>query len=220
MKDLADQIQIYHNQVDTALENHEKNGQLDIALQVYMQVEINLSVLKISPTDPQYKQQQAALAYTLMRQANILRQQGDTAQARMISQREIQAARNAGDDISLARSLMSYGATLIALGQVQDGLDSVDEAYSIFTQGESYDHQQGCGWYWILRADIANAGLQELAPEQIIDFADQALSALESIENWPGVARAYAARAIAYERLGDNAAASADRQAQDRFSQR
>jgi len=220
MKDLADQIRIYHNQIDTALENHEKNGQLDIALQVYKQVEIDLSALNISPTDPLFKQQQAALAYSLMRQANILRQQDDADQALTISQREIQAARNAGDDISLARSLMSYGATLIAMGQLEDGLDSVDEAYSLFTLGESYDHQQGCGWYWILRADIANAGLQELPPEQVIQFADQALSALESIENWPGVARAYAARAIAHERLGDHAAASADRQAQDRFSQR
>lgn len=219
MKDLTDQIQIYHEQIDTALENHEKNGQLDLALQVYKQVEINLSALHISPTDPPYKQQQAALAYSLMRQSNILRQQGDSDQALMISQREIQAARNAGDDISLARSLMSYGATLVAMGQVEEGLDSVDEAYSIFAQGESYDYRQGCGWYWILRADIANAGLQELPPEQVLHFADHALSFLESIENWPGVARAYAARAIAYERLGDHAAASADRQAQDRFSQ-
>jgi hypothetical protein len=40
------------------------------------------------------------------------------------------------------------------------------------------------------------------------------LAILSPLENWPGIARAYAARAQAYENIGDETTAAADRQEQ------
>jgi len=42
----------------------------------------------------------------------------------------------------------------------------------------------------------------------------RALDILLPIENWPGVARAYAARATVYEKLGNEPLSSKDRQKQ------
>jgi len=132
----------------------------------------------------------------------------------VLSKREITAARLSGDGITLARSLMSHGTNSIVGGEVKGGLDQIDEARVLFEGGDSYDHRQGLGWCWILLADIANAGLVAKEPVEVIAMADQALAILTPIENWPGVARAYAARASAYEKLGDITAAAADRESQ------
>ena len=45
----------------------------------------------------------------------------------------------------------------------------------------------------------------------------RALEILMPIENWPGVARAYAARATVYEKLGNDAEAAKDRQEQKEY---
>jgi hypothetical protein len=59
-----------------------------------------------------------------------------------------------------------------------------------------------------------NAGLLTWDARDVTEAAERALSILQPIENWPGVARAYGARAQARERLGDAVAAEADRAAQ------
>jgi hypothetical protein len=151
------------------------------------------------------------LAYCLLRQANILRQTGHPEEALQVSEREIEAARNSEDDITLVRSLMSFGTTLIGQGELTGGMSYIEEVRQLFARGDSYDHRQGLGWYWILRADIANAGLQEVDPAEVIVFTDNAITILEPIENWPGVSRAYAARAMAHEHKGDKEAAAVDR---------
>ena len=220
MDKIVDTIRVYEEQIDSALESYEQNENLEEALQVYQAVESMLLDLDIQPDQPAYPCMQAVLAYCFLRQANIFRQTGRQEQAMQLSEREIEAARNSGDDITLARSLMSYGTTLVGQGKIEDGIPYLEEARYLFEAGDSYDHHQGLGWYWILRADIANAGLQNLDPSEVIGFADNAIASLEPIENWPGVSRAYAARAIAHENLGDQEASAANRAKQETYSNR
>jgi hypothetical protein len=65
-----------------------------------------------------------------------------------------------------------------------------------------------------LRADLANAHVTSGGAPEALEAARQALVLLEPLENWPGVGRAYAARAIAYEALGDMRSTESARQAQ------
>jgi len=202
------------DQIEEALWSLEVPGEIEKALEAYRAVEAKLAGLNIAPGSPAYPEQQRVLSYCLMRQGNILRQTGQPQEAFVLSEREITAARLSGDGITLARSLMSHGTNSIVGGEVKQGLAQIEEARVLFEGGDSYDHRQGLGWCWILLADIANAGLIAKEPVEVIAVADQALAILRPIENWPGVARAYAARASAYEKLGDITAAAADRESQ------
>ncbi|MCI0696881.1 hypothetical protein L0337_33360 [candidate division KSB1 bacterium] len=132
-------------------------------------------------------------------------------------QRELEAARAAGDTISLARTLMSNGATLIATGGRERGLVLMEEARKLFEARTSDDYRQGLGWYWILQADLAQAGFTSAPPAERIAFADSALHLLLPLKNWPGVARAYAARAQANKILGNNKAAADDSTEQAKY---
>ncbi|MFX0063432.1 MAG: hypothetical protein ACFFC7_14745, partial [Candidatus Hermodarchaeota archaeon] len=197
-----------------ALKSYEMENQLKPALKVYQEVENKILALEeITSEHEAYSEQQRVLAYTLMRQANILRQLGKTNEASEVSKREITAARASGDDVTLARSLMSFGTTCAASGEVKSGLEYIEEAQTIFSKGTSYDHKQGLGWCWILKADLINAGILSKEQEDVIKVTTQAIELLKSIGNWPGVTRAYEARAKAYEQLGNETAASADLEA-------
>ena len=204
----------YEDRVENALWSYEVKGQLEDALNEYRAVETDLAALSISSDQAAYPECQRVLAYCLMRQGNILRQMGQTLEALELGKREIAAARACGDQLTLARSLMSNGANLIVEGEVERGLSMIEKARSLFEAGDSDDFKQGLGWYWILQADLANAGLVDIQATEVIQAADQALTILSPMQNWPGIARAYAARAQAYENIGDDTAAAADRQEQ------
>ena len=70
---------------------------------------------------------------------------------------------------------------------------------------------------WILQADLANAGIIKKDPIEVLVIADRALAILKPIENWPGVARAYAARLKPHEQLGDDEKAAEDRKKQEYY---
>lgn len=197
-------------QIDAALAAREQRGELEAALEEYQAVEKGLLALGLGPDDPAFADQQRVLAYCLLRQGNMLRQLDRMEEAKLLSEREIGAARASGDQIALARTLMSYGSTAIATGDLESGLVLLEEARTQFENGDSYEHRQGLGWYWILQADLATAGLVAAEPEEVIASADKALEILTPIENWPGVARAYGARAQALENLGKKEEALAD----------
>jgi tetratricopeptide (TPR) repeat protein len=210
-------IQQYEDRIEDALWSYEVKGQLEDGLNEYRAVETDLAALSISSDQTAYSECQRVLAYCLMRQGNILRQIGHSAEALELGEREIAAAQASGDELTLARSLMSNGTNLIVGGEVGRGLSMVEEARSLFEAGDSDDFKQGLGWYWILQADLANAGLVDIQATDVIQAAGQALAILSPLENWPGIARAYAARAQAYENIGDEATAAADRQAQQQY---
>ncbi len=211
MDKIFEEIQQIETQIEEALWSLEVEGQLEEALAVYQAAETRLGALRVEDETPAFHEQQRVLACCLMRQGNILRQVGKAAEALHLAEREIRAARRSGDEIILARSLLSYGTNQFTAGETERGLEYMRAARDLFEGGDSYDHRQGLGWYWILHADLANAGMLSYDPAQILEFADRALTILESIENWPGVARAYAARATAHEKLGDKTAAAQDR---------
>lgn len=208
------QIQAIEAKLEAALTRYEQAGDLENALKAYWMLEERLLALEIKPGEAHYPAQQRVLAAVFMRQANILRQFGRREKAAEVSICELEAARLSGDELTLARSLISYGATLIFSGDVEPGLEYLEEARQAFSRGASLEHQQGLGWYWILRADLANAKVTGGGPEEALEAAHQALALLEAIENWPGVGRAWAARAIACETLGDLSGAANARQAQ------
>ncbi len=206
------EIEEIENQIEEALWSLELHDEIYKAFAVYLEAESKLEDLDVTKESPAYFEQQRVLSYCLMRQGNILRQMGKVQESLALSEREIAAARISGNDIALARSLMSNGTNhIITEGK---GLELLEEARELFEKGDSYDHQQGLGWYWILQADLVNAGIIEKDSSEVVEIADRALDILKPIENWPGVARAYAARANAYERIGDEDAATGDRQKQ------
>jgi len=75
--------------------------------------------------------------------------------------------------------------------------EALEVGKRLFEQSASADYRQGLGWYWILQADLAPIGITQKKPAAVMAFADTALQLLLPIKNWPGVARAYAARAQA-----------------------
>jgi hypothetical protein len=58
------------------------------------------------------------------------------------------------------------------------------EARRLFEQDTSYDYRQGLGWYWIIQADLALAGITRAKPAEVMAFADSALNLLLPIKNW------------------------------------
>ena len=214
MIELSEKVKEIENQIEKALWDFELHDELDKALEIYRGAEAKLEGLDITTENPAYGEQQRVLSYCLMRQGNILRQTEKPEEALVLGAREIAAARNSRDGITLGRSLMSNGTNLIVTGEIRQGLELIEEARRLLERGDSYDHKQGLGWYWILQADLANAGLVKIDPAEVIEAATRALDILKPIDNWPGVARAYAARAKAHERLGNEGEAAKDRQEQ------
>jgi tetratricopeptide (TPR) repeat protein len=217
MQELSEKIKAIETQIEAALWDSEVHEDLEKALQTYQEAESRLEELVIGADNPAYPDQQRVLSYCLMRQENILRQLDKPQEALELGKREIAAARASGDEITLGRALMSNGTNLLVSGKMDDGLKLLDGARQVFEKGKSYDHKQGLGWYWILQADLANAGMVAKEPAEVIDIATRALEILTPIENWPGVARGYAARAAARQKLGDEEGAAKDRQEQEKY---
>lgn len=211
------EIKEIEKMIEETLWTLEVNDEIEEALGAYLEAETKLGEISVSNDKPAYFEMQRVLAYCLMRQSNLLRQMGKAEEALVLGDREIVAAKASKDDIALTRSLMSNGTNRIITGDVNGGLEMLEKARELFEGGDSYDHQQGLGWYWILQADLANAGIFEKTPAEIIDFADRAMKILMPIENWPGVARAYSSRAEAHSRMGNEGAAANDKEKQKYF---
>jgi len=213
MESIPDTLNRFEDELENILNQYELPGRLNDALTAYRAIEEKMKELRVTGEHPTYLAYQRVLAYCLMRQGNILRQLGKPGESMALSELEIAAARASGDQITLARSLMSIATNQIVAGQIEEGNRMLKEARDLFEGGSSYDHKQGLGWYWILQADLMNARIVPGAPTLVIEAANKALEILQPIENWPGVARAYANRAKAYERLGNTIEAAADQEA-------
>jgi hypothetical protein len=214
------EIKEIETQIEEGLWQYEVQEKNEQALEIYLDAESKLTALEVSSGDSSCTEQQRVLSYCLMRQGNLLRQLGKSEEALALGEREMVAARKCGDEIMLARSLMSNGTNYIITGDIETGLDLVEESRKIFEGGKSYDHQQGLGWYWILQADLANAGLIQRKTSEIMEITRQILEILKPIENWSGVARAYAARVKVHERMGEEALAKEDRERQKYYERK
>lgn len=147
------------------------------------------------------------LSYGYLRQANIVRVQGDLAKARALGERSVSLGRASGDSLALARALLNHAGTLAMLKD-PDLARVLREALCLFQAGSCKEHVQGVGWHWILVADLCEAELLPGGTAERIAAAEKALGALTPIENWQGVARAWSALERAHQRDGDLEAAA------------
>ena len=95
----------------------------------------------------------------------MLRAMQRISEAEQANQSELFYAEKSGDEIAFAQSLFSTGVQKISTGEKEKGLDYLEKAKAVFRTGNTVDHQQGLGWYWIIQADLANAGYTKLAGE-------------------------------------------------------
>jgi tetratricopeptide (TPR) repeat protein len=214
---VADQIKEAEEWIDSALWELEQQDELAEALERYQAAAAELESLEVETQSPDYREQQRVLAYAYLRIGNVLRQLGRSEEALQAGEKELGCARESGNDIALGRTLMNFGTTLLTGGQVEKGLAYIEQSRPIFEKGESFDHRQGLGWYWILQAELGLAGLTKEEPQNILGFLDTALEILEPIENWAGVARVYGLRAKVHESQGRTDTAAADRKLQAEF---
>jgi len=215
--DISDRIKDAEMRIDSSLWKLENQDMLAEALEQYQVVATELENLETKAQSSDYFEQQRVLAYAYLRIGNILRQLGRSNEALQAGERELECARESGNDIALARALMNFGTTLLMGGQVEKGLTYIGQSRPIFEKGKSFNHKQGIGWYWILQAELGLAGLVEVKPNEVLNFLNTACEILKPIENWAGMARAYGLRARVHELQGHTEAAEADRNLQAEY---
>jgi len=198
---------------ETALGSLEQAGRWDEALAIYQTAGAEVEALGLKRGHPVYRAARRLRVYLYLREANALRALGRQPEAAPLAGQELSAALASGDRLSIARAMFSLGSTCLANGEVERGLKLLADARPMFEHSDDAEHRQGLGWWYIIQADIGNDGLITASPEQSLAAADQALAILRPLENWPGIIRAHAARALAHDRMGDAAAAKVARAA-------
>ena len=206
--------------IDSALNQLEKQQKLEEALERYQAEVMALEALETDPGDRDNAERHRVLAYGYLRIGNVFRQLGRNDEALKAGERELNCARESGDDLTLARTYMNFGTTLLTSGEAERGLALIERSRPLFELGDGFDFKQGLGWYWILQTELALAGLKSLEPEDQLAAADQALEILMPIENWAGVARAFALRVRINQSLGREEAAAFDAERQEEYQAR
>jgi tetratricopeptide (TPR) repeat protein len=218
LSDFQTLLHSLQQRTDETLDTLERENRWAEALELYHAAGAEVDALDIPRNDlayrDAYREARRVRAYLYLREANALRALGRPAEATTLGEKELEAALASGDGITIARSMFSLGGTYLANGDVERGLKFLDDSKPMFEHGDDYDHRQGLGWWYIIQADIRNAGLVADAPEAIIALADKALEILRPLKNWPGVARAHEARAKTFDRMGNTDAARVARTAQ------
>lgn len=214
MTDFAARLKELEERTEAALGRLEQDNRWAEALAIYHEAGAELDALAIPRGDPAFRPGRRLRAYLYLREANALRALGRTAEAAPLTDKEFSAAMASADRLSIARATLSLGATCLVNGEVERGLKLLADARPMFEHSDDLEHRQGLGWWYLVQADLSNAGLAQPDPAYALECAGKALEILRPIANWPGVARAHAARARAYERQGDAGAARVARAAQ------
>jgi hypothetical protein len=201
---------------EDALGTLERDNRWEEALAIYHAAgaEVDALTQAASRKDPIYRPAKKLRAYLYLREANALRALGREAEAAPLAEAELSAAMGTGEGLTIARAMLSLGTTCLVNGQTERGLKLIAESRPMFEHVDNPEYRQALGWWYIVQADLSAAGLLETTAEHALDCAQTALSILRPLENWPGVARAHAARAAAYDRLGDAHAAQVARAAE------
>ena len=211
-------LQDLQDRTDATLAALEQADRWDEALELYQLAGAEVDALAIPRNDPPYKgpyrEAQRVRAYLYLREANALRALGRPPEAAALGDKELEAAWASGDMLSIARATFSLGSTCLANGDLERGLKLLDDSKGMFEHGQGEDFEQGLGWWYIIQADIRLGGFVSDTPPAILALADKALEMVRPLKNWPGVARAHAARARAYDLFGDVEAARLARAAE------
>lgn len=211
-------LQSLQHRTDETLDTLERENRWAEALEIYHAAGAEVDALNVPRDDPAYgdayREARRVRAYLYLREANALRALGRPAEAAALGEKELEAAMASRDMISIARAMFSLGSTCLVNGEIERGLKLLNDSKPMFEYRDDDDHRQGLGWWYIIQADIRNAGMVADAPEAVVALADKALEILRPLKNWPGLARAHEARAKAYDRMGDADAARLARTAQ------
>jgi tetratricopeptide (TPR) repeat protein len=205
---MSSQLLYLEKKLEKALVMYEQSDQFELALEQYQIVESEIK--KLEETEVEFTEAHKLLAQCYLRQAGMLRQLGRVEEANETNKKEVESARLSGDSIVYAQSLFSTGINLLSSRKIEDGLSLLNEAKKSFEAGNTDECLQGVGWYWIIMADLGNKGIVKTSNEEIINYANKAISILTPIQNTPGISRAYQARALAYKNNGDLEKADAD----------
>lgn len=205
--DFTAQLREIGSRTDAALGALEQEDHWTEALEIYHSVGAEVDALGIPRADAAYKDARKLRAYLYLREANALRALGRAGEAADLGHRELDAALASGDSLSIARAMFSLGGTCLANGEIERGLKFLNDSQPMFEHVDDDEHRQGLGWWHIIQADINNGEIVAGTPESALAAANTALEILRPLQNWPGIARAHAARARAYERKGDGEAA-------------
>ena len=197
MPDFGTRLRGIEQRTDEALGSLEQDNQWAEALNVYRAAGAELDALEIPKSEAAFKDGRRLRAYLYLREANALRALARSAEAAELGYRELDAAMASGDSITIARAMFSLGGTCLANGEIERGLKFLNDAKPMFEHVDDFDHRQGLGWWYLIQADINNGGIVKDTPEAALAAADTALEILRPLENWPGIARAHAARANA-----------------------
>lgn len=207
MADFAEHLHELEHRTEAALGSLEQEDRWAEALAIYHEAGSELDALAIPRTDAAFREGRRLRAYLYLREANALRALGRAPEAEPLADLELDAAMASGHPLTIARAMFSLGASCVANGQVERGLKLLAEARPMFEHHDDAEHQQGLGWWYIIQADLSNLGHARPEPEYALECASQALERLRPLENWPGIARAYQARAKAYARQGNHVGA-------------
>jgi len=188
LSDFQTILQNLQQRTDKTLDTLERENRWEEALEIYHAAGAEVDALDIPRDDPAYRlayrEARRVRAYLYLREANALRALGRPVEATALGEKELEAATASGDGITIARAMFSLGGTYLANGDVERGLKFLDDSKPMFEHGDDYDHRQGLGWWYIIQADIRNAGILPDGPEAAAAMADKALEILRPLKNW------------------------------------
>ena len=212
----ATQLAELEQRTEAALGTLEQDNRWEEALVIYRAAgaEVDRLTAGVPRKDPLYRPARKLRAYLYLREANALRALGREAEAAPLGELELSAAMASGEGLSIARAMFSLGTTCLVNGQAERGLRLIGESKAMFEHVDEPEYKQGLGWWYLVQADLSAAGLVDTSAGYALECAQTALAILRPLNNWAGIARAHAARAAAYDRLGDTRAAQVARTAE------
>lgn len=216
MTDPATRLGEIAQRSEAALGTLEQDNRWEEALAIYHATgaEVDALTQGLSRKDPLYRPAKKLRAYLYLREGNALRALGRPAEAAPLAELELSAAMGTGEGLTIARAMFSLGTTCLVNGQQERGLKLIEQSKPMFEHVDDPEFKQGLGWWYLVQADLSAAGLVDSSPQYALECAHKAFTILRPLQNWPGVARAHAARAAAYDRLGDERAARVARSAE------
>jgi len=184
-------LKTFEERIDNEGLTWEMKGQFQKALDSYDRL-LN-EIENLSTTSKSEKEENnAAIAYLLMRKAGVLLQTGKAEPGETLMNQALKKAEQSGNSLTIARAKMGIGVFYGSTDRFEEAEKMLKEALSSFNQNEDYDNTQGAGWALLNLGGLY--GKQKkwtLAQKKL----DEAISLLNAIKNWVGVASAYELKA-------------------------
>jgi len=184
----------------------EMKGQFERAPNTYDR--LLAEVKAFSPTEhAENNEQDAIVAYLLMRKAGILLQTGKAELGEQLMRQALMHAEQSGISLVIARARLGVGVFYASTSRFEEGEKLLAAALLSFGKSTDYDSRQGYGWALLnLGGLYGKQGKWILAEQKLAE----AIELLKTIENWVGVASAYELKAKHNNAKGNTALAKED----------